>query len=189
MNEEIENSLKEHGLPTLFIKGVPGRKPEKKEERISVDDYFMEIAHVVSKRATCRRHQVGAVLVRDKHLISTGYNGAAAGMKDCLELGCLRDQLDIKSGERHEICRAIHAEQNAVIQAALHGKTTEGATLYCTINPCVVCAKIIANAKIKKLVYEGSYPDKTGVNFLRASGVEVQNFKTDRLDRYVTKKF
>jgi dCMP deaminase len=184
----MANSIKEVDLPKLFLEGIPGRKPEEKV-RISKDEYFMEIAHVVSKRSTCHRHNVGAVLVKDKHIVSTGYNGAAAGMKDCLELGCLRDQLGIPSGERHEICRAIHAEQNTVIQAALHGKTTEGATLFCTINPCIICAKILVNAKIKRVVYEGTYPDNTGVNFLKAAGVDVQNFSTDRLDRYVTKKF
>lgn len=179
-------------IPSLYIKGMVGRGmtgEDSRKARISPDEYFMEIAHVVSKRATCHRHQVGAILVKDKHVISTGYNGAPAGMKDCLEIGCLRDQLNIPTGERHELCRAIHAEQNTIIQAALHGKTTEGATLYCTINPCIVCAKIIINSKIKKVVFEGDYPDNTGINYLKEAGIKVENFKTDRLDRYVTEKF
>lgn len=188
-----KTSYEKLDIPSLYIKGMVGKgmtgKDSKKKTRISLDEYFMEIAHVVSKRSTCHRHQVGAILVKDKHVISTGYNGAPAGVKDCLEIGCLRDQLDIPTGERHELCRAIHAEQNTVIQAALHGKTTKGATLYCTINPCIICAKIIINSKIKKVVFEGDYPDSTGVNYLKEAGIEVQNFKTDRLDRYITEKF
>ena len=104
-------------------------------QRPSVDEYFMEIAHVVAKRATCHRHLVGAILVKNKHILTTGYNGAPAGCKDCLELGCLRDELKIPSGTKHEVCRAVHAEQNAIIQAAYHGTSTEGATMYVTINP------------------------------------------------------
>lgn len=105
-------------------------------------------------------------------VISTGYNGAAAGVKDCLELGCLRDQLGIASGTRHEICRAIHAEQNAIIQAALHGKTTQGATIYCTHSPCIICAKMIVNAKIKRFVTSNYYPDKSYEDLFKEAGVE-----------------
>lgn len=130
-----------------------------KNFRPLIDEYFLKIAMVVSERATCLRHNVGAVLVRDKHILTTGYNGATAGVKDCIELGCLRDQQNIPSGTKHEICRAIHAEMNAVIQAALHGVSTEGATMYCTHTPCIICAKILANAKIKKFVTFGDYPD------------------------------
>src|SRR3989337_198341 len=103
--------------------------------RPSIDEYFLKIASVVAERATCRRHHVGAVAVKDKHILSTGYNGAPAGLKDCMELGCLRDELGIASGTRHEICRGIHAEQNVIIQAALHGVSIEGATIYCTHTP------------------------------------------------------
>lgn len=129
-------------------------------KRPSWDEYFMKIAHLVAERSTCLRHNVGAVLVKDKKILTTGYNGAAAGIKDCLELGCLRDKLKIKSGTRHEICRAIHAEQNAIIQAALHGVSAEDSTIYCTHSPCILCAKMLVNAKIKKYITCRDYPDK-----------------------------
>ncbi len=133
----------------------------KKVTRPNIDDYFLKIASVVAERSTCRRHHVGAVAVKDKHILATGYNGAAAGLKDCLELGCLRDEMNIPSGTRHEICRGIHAEQNVIIQAALHGVSLEGATIYCTHSPCVLCAKMLANARIKRFVTFGSYADTT----------------------------
>ena len=142
------------------------------EKRIDLNHYFMEIAEVVAKRTTCLRNQVGAVLVKDKHIISTGYNGAPSGMTHCSELGCLRQQLNVPSGERHELCRGVHAEQNAVIQAALHGVSTEGATLYCTHSPCSVCAKILINAKIKKIVYKGEYPDEYARKYFEEAGLE-----------------
>jgi len=128
----------------------------KKTKRPNIGEYFLKIASVVAERSTCVRHHVGAVAVRDKHILSTGYNGAAAGMKDCLELGCLRNELKIESGTRHEICRAIHAEQNVIIQAALHGVSLEGSTIYATHSPCILCAKMLANARIKKFVTFGS---------------------------------
>ncbi len=129
--------------------------------RPSIDEYFLKIASVVAERSTCLRHHVGAVSVRDKHILTTGYNGAAAGLRDCLELGCLRDELGIPSGTRHEICRAIHAEQNVVIQAALHGVSLLGATIYCTHSPCVLCAKMLINARIARFVTYGAYADET----------------------------
>ncbi len=150
--------------------GVEGRKIQ----RPHVDDYFLKIAAVVAERATCRRHSVGAVLVRDKHIISTGYNGAAAGTRDCLELGCLRDELNIPSGTRAEICRAIHAEQNAIIQAALHGKQTYGSTMYCTHNPCIVCAKMIVNAGVKRFVTYGDYADKSFSRLFKEAGIKFE---------------
>jgi dCMP deaminase len=130
-----------------------------KVKRIDVDEYFLKIAAVVAERSTCRRHRIGAVAVKDKHILSTGYNGAASGRKDCLELGCLRDEQHILSGEKHEICRAIHAEQNVIIQAALHGISLEGATVYCTHTPCRICAKMLVNSKIKRFVTYGTYND------------------------------
>ena len=130
------------------------------------------MAYLTAERSTCLRHHVGAVIVKNNHLVSTGYNGAAAGVKDCTELGCLRDQMGIASGTRHEICRAIHAEQNAIIQAALHGTTTEGATLYCTHSPCTICAKMLVNAKIKKVVVVKYYPDKTYEELFKEAGVD-----------------
>ena len=145
----------------------------KKNTRLNIDEYFLKIASVVAERATCRRHHVGAVAVRDKHILATGYNGAASGLKDCLELGCLRDELGIPSGERQEVCRAIHAEQNVIIQAALHGISLEGSTIYCTHTPCILCAKMLTNAKIKRFVSFGSYSDNGFVKLFQEAGIEV----------------
>ncbi|MBN1134410.1 MAG: cytidine/deoxycytidylate deaminase family protein [Methanosarcinaceae archaeon] len=142
-------------------------------DRPSIDEYFIEIASVVAKRSTCIRNRVGAVIVRDKRIISTGYNGAPSNMQHCLDIGCIRQQQNIESGTRHEKCRAVHAEQNAIIQAALHGVVTEGATLYCTHQPCILCAKMIINAKIKRVVYVTPYPDNDAIDFFKDSGVEV----------------
>ena len=142
--------------------------------RPSLDEYFLKIACVVAERATCKRHHVGAVAVRDKHILSTGYNGAAAGVKDCLELGCLRDELKIPSGTRHEICRGIHAEQNAIIQASLHGVSLEGAILYCTHSPCILCAKMIVNARIKRFVTFGKYADDAFIELFKEAGVKYE---------------
>ncbi|MFC2005786.1 cytidine/deoxycytidylate deaminase family protein [Chloroflexota bacterium] len=141
--------------------------------RPDADEYFLKIASVVAERATCRRHHVGAVAVRDKHILTTGYNGAPAGLRDCLELGCLRDEMNIPSGERHEICRGIHAEQNVVIQAALHGVSLEGSTIYCTHTPCVLCAKILVNAKIKRFVSFGKYNDDTFFDLFKEAGIDI----------------
>jgi dCMP deaminase len=142
-------------------------------KRPDADQYFLKVAAVVAERSTCRRHHVGAVAVKDKHILATGYNGAPAGFKDCLELGCLRNELDIPSGERHEICRAIHAEQNVVIQAALHGVSLEGSTIYATHTPCVLCAKILTNAKIKRYVSFGKYNDDTFVQLFKEAGIKL----------------
>ncbi|MFC1956370.1 cytidine/deoxycytidylate deaminase family protein [Chloroflexota bacterium] len=141
--------------------------------RPSSDEYFLKIASVVAERSTCRRHHVGAVAVRDKHILSTGYNGAASGTRDCLELGCIRDKLNIPSGTRHEICRGIHAEQNVIIQASLHGVSIEGSTIYCTHTPCILCAKMLVNARIKRLVSFGSYNDDAFIELFRETGIEI----------------
>jgi dCMP deaminase len=146
----------------------------KKITRPSIDEYFLKIASVVAERSTCRRHHVGAVAVKDKHILATGYNGAAAGLKDCLELGCLRDEQGIPSGTRHEICRGIHAEQNAIIQASLHGVSLEGATLYVTHSPCVLCAKMLANARIKRLVTFGKYADDAFLDLFKEAGIKFE---------------
>ena len=135
------------------------------------DEYFLKIASVVAERSTCRRHHVGAVAVKDKHMLTTGYNGAASGLKDCLELGCLRDELNILSGTRHEICRGIHAEQNVIIQAALHGVSLEGATIYVTHSPCILCAKMLVNAKIKRFVTFGKYADDSFRQLFQDAGI------------------
>jgi dCMP deaminase len=142
--------------------------------RPSVDEYFLKAAAVVAERSTCLRHHVGAVAVRDKQNLSTGYNGAPAGMPDCLTLGCLRNQLGIPSGTRHETCRAVHAEQNAIIQAALHGVSLEGSTIYCTHTPCILCAKMLTNARIKRYVSFGEYSDEASRPLFEAAGIELQ---------------
>lgn len=148
------------------------------DERPSVDEYFMEIADVVAKRSTCLRNKVGAIVVRDKRILSTGYNGAPRGLEHCLEVGCLRDERNIESGTRHEICRAVHAEQNAVIQCALHGVSTEAATLYCTHQPCILCTKMMINAGISRVVFREDYPDDESLNYLRKANVEVVRFSS-----------
>jgi dCMP deaminase len=138
-------------------------------------EYFMKMAYLAAERSTCLRHHVGAVIVKNNRVVSTGYNGAAAGTKDCTELGCLRDQMGIASGTRHEICRAIHAEQNAIIQASLTGTSTEGATIYSTHSPCIICAKMVVNSKIKKFVTSNYYPDKEFEELFKEAGVEFVN--------------
>jgi dCMP deaminase len=149
-------------------------KPEnKKDERPSWDDYFLEIASVIAKRSTCLRRQVGAVIVRDRQIISTGYNGAPSGIRHCSEVGCLRKRLHVPSGERHELCRGLHAEQNAIIQAALHGVSTKGATLYCTNHPCSICAKMLINAGVVRIVVNGKYQDQLSEEMLTEAKIEV----------------
>ncbi len=145
----------------------------KRLTRPDSDEYFLKVASVVAERSTCRRHHVGAVAVRDKHILATGYNGAPSGLKDCLELGCLRDELSIPSGERHEICRGIHAEQNVIIQASLHGISLEGSTIYATHTPCRLCAKMLVNAKIKRYVSYGTYDDNSFIDLFQEAGIEL----------------
>jgi dCMP deaminase len=142
-----------------------------KSNRPTVEEYFMEIASVVAKRSTCLRNQVGALFAKNKRILTTGYNGAPAGLAHCDQVGCARE--GVASGTRHELCRAVHAEQNAIIQAALHGISIEEATLYCTHQPCILCAKMMINARIKKVVYQQSYPDRTALQFLEQAGIEV----------------
>ncbi|MBE8539876.1 deaminase [Geoglobus acetivorans] len=144
--------------------------------RPSLDEYFMSIARVVASRSTCLRQNVGAVIVRDKRILSTGYNGAPMGLPHCFDIGCLRKELNIPSGERHELCRAVHAEQNAIIQAAYHGVSIKDATLYTTHQPCIMCAKMIINAGIKKVVYGKDYADNRGLEFLKEAGIEIVYF-------------
>ncbi len=140
-------------------------------DRPGLDEYFMEIASVVATRSTCLRHKVGAVIVKEKRILTTGYNGAPTGLPHCIDLGCRRE--GVESGHRHELCRAVHAEQNAIIQAALHGASTVGATLYCTHQPCVLCAKMMINAKICRVVYRHGYPDEEALRFLELAEIEV----------------
>lgn len=140
-------------------------------DRPRIDEYFMEIATVIAKRSTCLRNHVGALFVKNKRILTTGYNGAPSGLPHCDEVGCARE--GVASGTRHELCRAVHAEQNAIIQAALHGVSIEGSTLYCTHQPCILCAKMMINARIRKVVYSSSYPDETALDFLEQAGIEV----------------
>ncbi len=142
-------------------------------KRPDIDEYFLKIASVVAERSTCRRHHVGAVAVKDKHILATGYNGAPSGFKDCLELGCLRDELGISSGTRQEICRGIHAEQNVIIQASLHGVSLEGSTIYATHTPCVLCAKMLVNARIKQYVSFGKYDDNAFIDLFKEAGIDI----------------
>ncbi|MDX9785495.1 MAG: cytidine/deoxycytidylate deaminase family protein [Desulfobacterales bacterium] len=141
--------------------------------RPSWETYFMEITTLVAKRSTCRRRAVGAIIVKDKRILSTGYNGAPTGTRHCIDIGCLREELNIASGQRHELCRAIHAEQNAIIQAAYHGVSVKGATLFCTHLPCAICAKMIINAGIKKIFYQSGYADEMSIGLLAEAGVEL----------------
>jgi dCMP deaminase len=143
----------------------------KEKPRPSWDEYFMKMASLVAERSTCIRHHVGAVIVKDKRLMTTGYNGAAIGVESCLSKGCLRNELGIASGTRHEICRAIHAEQNAIIQAGRHGINIKDSVLYCTHTPCMICAKMIVNAGIKEIVSYQDYPDESAKKFLSEAGV------------------
>lgn len=142
-------------------------------QRPTQDEYFMEIANVVAKRSTCLRIHVGAVIVKNGRILSTGYNGAPYGFEHCLDIGCIREKENIAHGTRHELCRAVHAEQNAIIQAALHGVSIEGATVYCTHQPCILCTKMIINGKMKRVVFQHEYPDEKSIEFLNQARIEI----------------
>jgi dCMP deaminase len=145
----------------------------KERQRPDWDEYFLDIAELVSRRSTCRRRSVGAVLVKEKRILATGYNGAPTGLRHCLDLGCLREQNNVPSGERHELCRGLHAEQNSIIQAALHGVSVREATLYCTNHPCVICAKMIINAGVAKVIFREGYSDQLSDEMLQEAGVSL----------------
>lgn len=150
------------------------------QNRPEWNSYFMEITHVVAKRSTCIRRKVGAIIVLDKRILATGYNGAPSNLPHCSEVGCVRSKLNVPSGERHELCRGLHAEQNAIIQAAMHGSSIKGASLYCTHQPCVVCTKMIINSGIKEVIYEGEYPDQLSREMFDQAGIHIEVFKSDR---------
>ncbi len=145
--------------------------------RPSWDEYFMEIVELIKTRSTCLRRQVGALIVKDKRILSTGYNGAPTGCVHCTDIGCMRDKLSIPSGQRHELCRGMHAEQNALVQAAYSGTSVKGGTLYVTHQPCVLCAKMAINAGIKKIVFSGEYPDELAMELLKEAGIRVVRFQ------------
>ena len=131
----------------------------------------MDITHLVAKRSTCIRRQVGAILVKDKRILATGYNGAPSGIVHCLDIGCLREKNRVPSGERHELCKGSHAEQNAIVQAATHGTPIKDATLFCTNLPCSICIKLIINAGIKTVLYEEGYPDTLSEELIKEAGI------------------
>lgn len=145
------------------------------DKRPSWDAYFMDMAELVAKRSTCIRRNVGAVIVQDRRIVATGYNGAPKGIPHCDEIegGCLRQALGIPSGQRHEMCRALHAEQNAIIQAATSGQSVEGGTIYITHQPCVICAKMIINSGIKKIIVKEGYPDELSTQLLEEAGLKI----------------
>lgn len=144
------------------------------------DQYFIDITHLVSTRSTCLRRQVGALLVKNRNILATGYNGTPSGIRHCEETGCLRERLKVPSGERHELCRGLHAEQNAIIQAARHGVNIDGSTLYCTTMPCIICTKMLINAGIRRIVYDEGYADELAREMVEESGIETVRFEQVR---------
>ena len=160
---------------------APVLKGTRKKKRISWDEYFMQIAHLVSQRSTCLRRNVGAVIVKDKRMLATGYNGAPRGLAHCLEIGCIRDKLKIPSGQRHELCRGLHAEQNAIIQASLYGISVKDSTMYITNQPCIICAKMLINAGITELVIAAGYPDSMAAKLLKEAKVKIREVKGKQL--------
>ena len=152
------------------------------------DDYFMEIAAMVASRSTCMRRQVGCVVVKDRRILSTGYNGAPSGVAHCGEVGCRRMQEGIPSGERVEMCRGVHAEQNAIIQGARYGIILQGATAYITTQPCSICTKMMINAGIEEIIYQGEYPDELSKELLKEAGVFCHEHKKTRTARAARKK-
>lgn len=143
---------------------------------MSWQEYFMNITYLVSGRSTCTRRKVGAIAVKDKRILATGYNGAPAGIPHCLEVGCLREQLNIPSGQRHEMCRGLHAEQNVIIQAAVHGINIRGADIYCTTHPCILCSKMLVNCGVRRIVYTEHYPDELAAKMLAQAGISVEKW-------------
>jgi dCMP deaminase len=148
-------------------------------QRPAWDDYFMDIANLVARRSTCLRRAVGAVLVKEHRVLATGYNGAPAKIRHCAEVGCLRERMNIESGQRHELCRGIHAEQNAIIQAAYHGVAIRGASLYCTNLPCAICTKMLINAGLTEICYQEGYADELSTALLEEAGIRLRQVKGD----------
>ena len=147
---------------------------EPLDHRPSWDEYFMTLANEVATRTTCMRRAVGAVIVKDRRILATGYNGVPTGMRHCAETGCLRQQLGVPSGQRHEICRGLHAEQNAIIQAARYGINITGASIYVNTQPCIVCAKMLINAGIREIVFAEGYPDKLSEELLGETDIVIR---------------
>ena len=162
---------------------MPDNQMSGVNNRPSWETYFMDIAMLVARRATCIRRSVGAVIVKDKRILSTGYNGVPTGLEHCIDLGCLREKLNVPSGERHELCRGIHAEQNAIIQAALHGVSIKGASLFCTNLPCSICTKMIINAGLQKIYYLSGYADSMSMEMLKEARIDTIMFDTLKQDK------
>ena len=147
---------------------------KEKDSRPDWDEYFLEISALVAQRSTCLRRKVGALVVKDRRILATGYNGTPSGIKHCSQVGCLRDKLKIPSGEKHELCRGLHAEQNVLLQASLHGVSLRDSVLYVTHQPCIICTKMIINAGIREVVMSGSYPDAMALSFLKEAKIKVR---------------
>ncbi len=176
-------------IPSLS--GKTGEGVRERAERPCWEDYFMDFAYLAAKRSTCLRRPVGAVIVKDRKILATGYNGAPSKIKHCREVGCLREKLQIPSGERHELCRGLHAEQNAIIQAAYHGANVNGADLFCTNRPCIICTKMIINGGIKSVLYHQDYAKKNSTarlaeQMIKAAGIKLIKVKM-KGDKAVTK--
>jgi dCMP deaminase len=162
---------------------MPDNQMSVVNNRPSWETYFMDIAMLVAKRATCIRRSVGAVIVKDKRILSTGYNGVPTGLEHCIDTGCLREKMNIASGERHELCRGIHAEQNAIIQAAFHGVSIKGASLFCTNLPCSICAKMVINAGLQTIYCLSGYADPMSVGMLKEARIDTIMFDTLKQDK------
>lgn len=170
----IETSGAVEGSDVRSTAAVPPASRSAYDHRPSWDEYFLNLAFEVSKRSTCLRRAVGAIIVKDRRILATGYNGVPTGLRHCAETGCLRAQLGIPSGQRHEICRGLHAEQNAIIQAARYGIDIDGSSIYITTQPCVVCAKMLINAGIKEIVYTNPYPDPLSAELLGETDILIR---------------
>jgi dCMP deaminase len=152
-------------------------------QRLSWSEYFMRIAALVAERSTCLRRAVGAVAVLDKRILATGYNGAPSGISHCLDVGCMREEMGVPSGQRHELCRGLHAEQNVIIQAAVHGIPLTGATIYCTDQPCLICSKMLINCRIRAIYFSRGYPDDLSRSFLEEAGIDYEGLACARGER------
>lgn len=164
--EKVKKTLQRPGFAPHLGGAMPGRP--------GWDEYFIDIANLISRRSTCLRRQVGALIVKERRILATGYNGTPAGITHCEITGCLREKLHVPSGERHELCRGLHAEQNALLQAALYGISVKDSMVYCTNQPCIICAKMLINAGIREIVISGDYPDKMAREFLDEAGIKVR---------------
>lgn len=162
-----------------YLEGLKKSNEDNKfaENRPSWDEYFLRFAKLASIRSTCIRRKVGAVIVKDNRIVATGYNGVPAGIRHCSEVGCIREQLGVESGTKHELCRGLHAEQNAIVSSANFGVELKDSTIYVTDQPCIICAKMIINAGIKRIVYLRGYPDKLSLDMLKEAKIKVEKYE------------